>query len=443
MPPELALFACVCFILWLFIRELKVGNRVSIALWIPLIWALLLATKPVSSWLGVGGEFTTSADQPEGSPLDAAVWFSLIVSGFSVLLSRRVNWQNVIASNKWLIVYFLYFGMSALWSDYPFVSFKRWIKDIGNVVMVLLVLSDDDPIEAVKAVLARCSYLLIPLSILFVKYYPDLGRYYDYSRYENYICGVTSNKNILGMTLLVCGLFLFWVWIELWSRKSETVGKIWVFAHLALALMTLWLALKSECSTSLGCIFIGVCIILGMRHPAIRSKVKRVGFYGVAAVLLLLLLLHAAFDMIEVITGQLGRDMTLTGRVPLWEALLREKINPFVGTGYYSFWLGDRMVRLNELFSFHPNEAHNAYLETYLNGGLFGLFLLIVMLASAAKRVMRGVKDEGNYGVLRFAFLAAILTYSITEAVFNRLSILWFVLLLVITEYPRRSESET
>ncbi len=54
------------------------------------------------------------------------------------------------------------------------------------------------------------------------------------------------------------------------------------------------------------------------------------------------------------------------------------KINPILGAGFESFWLGDHIKPSNWAgWAFIPNEAHNAYLDTYLNLGLAGLFLLL------------------------------------------------------------------
>ena len=42
--------------------------------------------------------------------------------------------------------------------------------------MILVALSDPRPLEAVRAVLRRLCYLLISLSVVLVKYYPEIGR---------------------------------------------------------------------------------------------------------------------------------------------------------------------------------------------------------------------------------------------------------------------------
>jgi len=69
--------------------------------------------------------------------------------------------------------------LSILWSDFPFVSFKRWFRDLGNYLVILVVVSDPNPLEAARTLLRRFCYLLIPLSILLIKYFPYLARQYE------------------------------------------------------------------------------------------------------------------------------------------------------------------------------------------------------------------------------------------------------------------------
>ena len=44
--------------------------------------------------------------------------------------------------------------------------------------MVLVLLTERHPYEAIGITLRRLSFLLLPASVLFVRYYPDLGRGY-------------------------------------------------------------------------------------------------------------------------------------------------------------------------------------------------------------------------------------------------------------------------
>ncbi len=123
----------------------------------------------------------------------------LLAIGLAILVSRWKQLGKFVRGNEPMLFFLFFCLVSLLWSDYPDVGFKRWTKAVGDFVMVFIVLSERDPLAAIQRLLARTSYILIPLSVLLIKYYPDLGRQYGYWLGEVYYVGVTTNKNTLGV----------------------------------------------------------------------------------------------------------------------------------------------------------------------------------------------------------------------------------------------------
>ena len=113
-------------------------------------------------------------------------------------------------------------------------------------------------------------------------------------------------------------------------------------------------------------------------------------------------------------------------------------INPLIGTGYYSFWLDPKRVDIvSSDFWFKLNEAHNGYIETYLNEGLIGVFLLAALIISAYRKIKRDLlSEDASFNVVRLAFLVIAVVYNFTEAAFNRMDMVWFAFLLAIVSYP-------
>jgi len=435
MPPRFALLLFLAFIGWLFIRDLKRRSIVSTAIYIPLLWILILGSRPVSVWFGGGVSMESTDDYLEGSPFDRMVFLFLILAGAVVLLRRRVNWKALVANNKWLLAFTLFWGLSVLWSDYSMVAFKRWIKDLGHIVMVLIVLTEKDPVEAIKALFSRCAYLLVPLSVLFIKYFPDLGRFYNRWTWELMYTGITLEKNALGNTTLICGLFLFWEWLDLWDRKGKRLIQIDLANYSLLLLMVVWLLIMAHSSTSIACAILGGGLLVAMRLKVVKANLRRLELYGFAAALLFLIL-QAVFDIKGAVVEGLGRDMTLTGRTDLWKELVHANINPLLGEGFYTFWLTDIANAICENYYWHPNQAHNGYLDTYLNGGLLGLGLLCGLLAATAQQVKKQLLRGAALGALGLAVLLVSVTCNWTEAIFNKMSLGWFALVLIIVEYP-------
>ncbi len=68
----------------------------------------------------------------EGSPLDAFVYFVLIAAGFCILYRGKSVFRKFFVTIGWLMAFLLYCFIAILWSDFPFVAFKRWIKILGH-----------------------------------------------------------------------------------------------------------------------------------------------------------------------------------------------------------------------------------------------------------------------------------------------------------------------
>ena len=133
----------------------------------------------------------------------------------------------------------------------------------------------------------------------------------------------------------------------------------------------------------------------------------------------------------------LGKNETLTDRTEVWNDVLQIHINPFLGAGFESFWLGDRLKTMWAKWSWHPNQAHNGYLETYLNLGLVGVFLLVGLFLATFWKSRRELLTNFQFGRFRLGFLLAIVAYNWTEAAFKNISATWFVFYIIALDYPR------
>jgi exopolysaccharide production protein ExoQ len=175
LPSVVAFWLAIAGIFFVYRWDNRENGKVSKAIWIPIIWLFITGSRPVSTWLNFN-----SVALEDGSPVDAAVFFSLIAAGCYVLRQRRINLATFARNNRWLMAFFIYTLLSIVWSDFPFIASKRWIKILGHPIMVLIVLTEPYPIEAVKRLFKRLGFVLIPLSICLIKYFPQLGRGFDY-----------------------------------------------------------------------------------------------------------------------------------------------------------------------------------------------------------------------------------------------------------------------
>src|SRR4029453_8899567 len=164
MPPALASLIFVTGIGFLFYLDRDRDSRTSPALWVPIVWLGILFSRRVSSGLSPGAALDTMSAETylDGSPLDRAVAFGFILVGLVILAMRRERTIDIVRKN-WPVVLFLLFSLiSASWADLPFVAFKRWTKALGALAMVLVVLTDPDPVAAMKRLFTRTAFVLIP-----------------------------------------------------------------------------------------------------------------------------------------------------------------------------------------------------------------------------------------------------------------------------------------
>ena len=149
LPPPLALFLTLAFIVFLFQRDVRERPNVSSALWLPVLWLVFTCSRPVTTWLNIFGlPVSGGASNEEGSPVDACFVYAMATAGLFVLSQRQVSLSEVLQRNGWLVAFIAYCFISVLWSDYPFISFRRVTKIFGHPIMALIVLTEPDFEEA-------------------------------------------------------------------------------------------------------------------------------------------------------------------------------------------------------------------------------------------------------------------------------------------------------
>src|SRR6266446_4192508 len=257
MIPLFGIFLFSLGIPALFLLNRDREAHTSKALWLPVLWLSLAGSRMVSQWLGV----RLGADWPpdvllEGSPVDRDVVTILIALGLIVLFARGLRVATLLRVNVPILLFLFYCATSILWSDFPDIAFKRWIKALGDIVMVLIVLTDSAGTAAIKRLLARVGFILIPVSILMIYFlHMGLGYYGEWGT-KPLLTGVTLNKNMLGLDCLIFGVGSFWCFFEAsqdGEQKRRTGPRI---AHAIVLAMAVWLLVMGDSMTPLVCLML-------------------------------------------------------------------------------------------------------------------------------------------------------------------------------------------
>lgn len=407
----------------------------SKALWIPIIWLMINGSRPVSLWLKAGTPIAPTDVNVDGSPLDAAIFGLLVVAGLVVLGMRWKSLVGFVRDNPILVTFLAYCLLSTLWSDYSFIAFKRWTKSLGDVVMIAVVLTDPDMFGAIGRFFCRVGYVLIPASILLIKYYPDIGRVYDTWTWVPFNCGVTTFKNLLGMITLVCALGTLWCFLRSW-RERRSARRRHLIVQGAMLLMSVYIFVIADSMTSLSCFVLAGCLMFFANQSWVSRRPALIHVTVAAIVTLSLVALF--FDSSGDLVKTLGRNSTLTGRTDIWRIVLElSQPRPWFGTGFESFWMGDRLQTMYR-FEKGIQEAHNGYLEIYANLGWVGVGLLAALIVTGYRHAMATYRRDRALGSIKLAFFITGIVYSFTEAGFRLMSPVWLAFLLGIIYVPLR-----
>ena len=434
MPPILALVIWLVLLVALLVYDPATTPKTSITLWVPVIWMFIAGSRLPSQWIGVQ---VTSAAQAyeEGNPIDRTLSLALILLAAGILLTRNFNWGRFIARNAALFAFLSFALISVVWSDFPFVTFKRWFRDLGPYLAILIPLTDRRPEEAVLTVLRRLSYLLVPLSILLFKYFPEIGMQYDSWTGNRMFVGPTTSKNMLGMLCLVSAVYFFWDLTSRWPQRKEKKTKRVLLVDVVFLAMTVRVLHLAASTTSDVCAGMGCVVVLAAsskflkRRPSLLKSLIPLGF-------VVYLFLNFGLGMNGSMARAVGKDPTLTDRTKIWAFVLGMHTNPLLGTGYQGFWLGPRLEYIwNNARLGHITEAHNGYLQVYLDLGFIGVALFIGFLIASYRSICRRWTPSSKLPILGMATWLTLLFYNMSEAAFGG-NILFMLFLTAAISIP-------
>lgn len=445
MPPDLALIIGFLFIGVVFSTERHRKQELSPAIFLVFLWAIVSSTRPVGVWLDLWGfPVIGSTDPTEGSIYDRLFYGPLALIGLIILIKRRTEWGDLIQKNRWFIILFAFMAISILWSSFPTVSFKRWVKAMGTVVMALLVLTAKDRCTSASCVIRWTAYLHIPLSIIMIKYFRHIGvDWNDYSGEASWV-GLATSKNTLGQVAAISALYFLWDWK---TNAGQKIIRLISFVYILMSLYLLKGAEDSISITSLSVFGMAFVLWLGMnwvKHkPSLGLRIFK-GSLALILAFLVLLIIHSLVNFGEKsilgkVIGFLGRDITITGRTEIWNDIFKvASQSPLVGVGYGAFWIG-RIANIpwTENVSWTLGQGHNGYVDVYLQLGWIGVFLLMAFLFSSASAIGKSFLKEGDFCRLRMILFLVVLFVNITESTFLRGDhYLWLVFLMAALSLP-------
>ena len=359
-------------------------------------------------------------------------WALMYLITFTLLLRHCPSFLVHILE-QWPLVAFVGLAvLSTLWSDNPAITFRRSVALCFTVVFGFYLAnrySLKEQLRLLAWMSGVCIFFSVPFQLLHVgsPVSDMLGAWY----------GIFVDKSIFGMAMALS------VVIFMLRAKAEP-NRRW---HMRLGMLSaLVMLLLSRSETPLVTIILMVFLLplSGILRKKIRTVLKGMTLAAVGGAGLLFVL----FTHWGSFTNALGRGQTMSGRLQLWAfCAVMALQKPWLGYGYSAFWSGMNgpSYRIIRAFGIPIAHAHNAFLQTWLDLGLLGLALLVLILVvypvRAALLIRRSRQPEATWPLMVFAFIFLFMLTDVPIPVGNSLYMMIFISSAFAVSSPLRQAS--
>lgn len=339
-----------------------------------------------------------------------------------VPILAAAHWRIVLAAllrTPILVVLVGLAVLSVLWSVEPGVTARRALAfAVFSLLGVLIALRYRSRELAERLLWLACA--VIAVSVVFQLALPRLATMSDGAWR-----GAFTHKNVLGQIASFALLVGLVAWRHRLAPRPLLIG--------LQSLAGLMLPASRSATSLVVTLLLGTAYVLigGGGLPRL-ARAAIVSFMFAAAALLGLWLLLFPEDAVAL----LGRDLTLTGRLPLWEHVLGViGERPWLGWGFHAIWAlpGFADYVLWTLGWAAPN-AHSGYLEVLMGLGVLGLGLTLALLGQALLRATRALhRGDPLLGELALLLLGAYLLRNLVESeLLQQSSLSWLLVVALL-----------
>lgn len=317
------------------------------------------------------GTYAPLAHQPTGeATVTALIAYALLLIPVS---SRAMHLIPLLKRNLVFVAMSCMAVVSCVWSQSAKETLEWSICLVVNTLLAFYLYERFQPKALIKLMLIL-GWSCLMLSISLALFFPDYG--IQALGGTGAWKGVYGHKNVCAiMTVsLLSGAFF-----ESSGGVLCTVAKaIYVGLSLFLIVMT------QSAAGELAAVFVLLYVIGGVILARLSSK-DAVAIVPTAILLVGIALVMAMGRFAEVM-HLIGKDPTLTGRTDIWGHAARSIAKrPLFGYGYRAFWKGLNGESANILLParWAVGEAHNGFLNVWLELGVVGLGLVFYSIVKA------------------------------------------------------------
>jgi O-antigen ligase len=312
----------------------------------------------------------------------------------AIMLLRRDGLRVQMRSRlAWLLFcYFVWCGMSTLWSDDPQLTIRHFsvlfFCSVG-IVGIARVLTQRE-----LCVVALAGITILLLNAVYVEI--SLGAFHPLEPDYRFSGTLHPNAQAPNCALMVLAAGF------LASRAKRGRIFLWALCFAGLALLVL-----TKSRTVCGALLISLAIYNSLAWSwRKRILVGVVALWIVSTVALAATLSGWNFEGQAANVALIGRQEeaeTLTGRIPLWADLLPYvQESPVLGHGYMTFWTPERIGNFSHELQWTVPDGHCAYLDMLLELGIVGSVLCALTIYFGLGELRRRVFTSADLGCAFF-----------------------------------------
>jgi exopolysaccharide production protein ExoQ len=350
---------------------------------------------------------------------------------FVLMLVRNVPALLKTLRRMPLLLLFLIMPLASVsWSVNSGETLTRAIALLGSSLFGIYVATQLRPLLALR-LLAWTGAIAAAISLVLIFAFPSVGLMSE-GEYVNVWSGAFIHKNGMGQMTALGAIISIILLMHEGVRRN-------VLISVGLVLNLVLLAGSRSLTSQV--VFVASVVLILTVGRFVRFIFNHALLVAIiVAPALLAIVTTLSVDDVFVLLASVGKDATMSSRVPLWQILagfIEERY--WLGWGYEAFFTeANFAIRVIEAkLHFKPYYSHNGYIETWLAVGAVGFALLAgVFLHFSSLAAVQLYRDDRNpLYLLCFVYVPIFLIQNTAEVtILQRNSMSWalFVMLYVL-----------
>lgn len=320
------------------------------------------------------------------------VAFGAILFYPAVLFLCVQRWKKIlfILTSDLSFLILLSVGLASVtWTVWPTVSFSYARGFVATILLAAYICATYSPKEQMK-IWGRVLFIWGITTLLVSIIVPNYSLMVTGSQKVRWQ-GIFVFKFPLGLSMSFATLLSIFALIENRGKKIF----LWICLIGSFTLVVL-----SDSKTSLSALMLSLTLVPLFLFGKFKSYQVRLFYYLIVFLLVVGSITWVTTNIETIIVDWLGKDLTLTGRIPLWKLMIDQGLNrPWLGHGPAgAFWQTEGAIDIAFNKGWPPlpatgtyltgMHAHNGMVDLFLAFGFVGIFTFFLNYIIVIKRVL-------------------------------------------------------